>query len=50
MPEMSGPEFLKALRDTTIPVLIVSGYLAEYAESLRETQLNVVGRLASQSP
>jgi CheY-like chemotaxis protein len=46
MPEMSGPEFLKALLGTTIRVLIVSGYLEEYAEALRETQLNVVGRLA----
>jgi two-component system OmpR family response regulator len=46
MPEMNGLEFLKALLGTTIPVLIVSGYLQEYAEALREAQLNVVGRLA----
>ena len=45
MPEMSGSEFLRALVGTTIPVIIVAGFLAEYAEALSGTQFNVVARL-----
>jgi DNA-binding response OmpR family regulator len=45
MPEMSGPELLRALLGTTIPVLVVSGFLSEYGEALRGVQVNVVDRL-----
>lgn len=48
MPEMTGPEFLQALRGSPelrrIPVLIVSGYL-EDAAPLWVAGLNVIGRL-----
>jgi CheY-like chemotaxis protein len=46
MPEMSGSEFLKALVGTTVPVLVVSGFLDEHAEALRAIPFNVVGHLA----
>jgi CheY-like chemotaxis protein len=50
MPEMSGDEFLRALLGTSVPVLVVSAFVAEHAKELRARGLNVVGVLDKLAP
>jgi CheY-like chemotaxis protein len=45
MPEMAGPEVLRRLAGTTIPVLVVSGFLKAHAAALQAHPLTVVGQL-----
>jgi CheY-like chemotaxis protein len=49
MPGVSGADFLALTEDAPalrrIPIVVVSGFLAEHAEVLRTTRLNVITQL-----